>query len=174
MRTRVIPPDPRFCARDHWLLSVWIRRVQRMTFQDPRLGIFDCHCPDEQFCAPVHMYESVPLFALDAGTPSLVHAEHDHEGRGGFTVEANLDHVITNVVPDGILSLLDHAREGGGDVADPEALHTCPICLDDMTSNCELVETHCKHVFHIPCIVRWFKMSCTCPICRCGLLEDNI
>ncbi|OWM88864.1 hypothetical protein CDL15_Pgr020818 [Punica granatum] len=66
---------------------------------------------------------------------ALCTAEHDHEGRGGFTVEANLDHVITNVVPDGILRLLGHARDGGGGVADPEALYIGPICLDDMTNN---------------------------------------
>ncbi|PKI75119.1 RING-H2 finger protein ATL33-like [Punica granatum] len=95
------------------------------------------------------------------------------ESRGRFTVEANLDHIITDVVPATISRLLDHAREVK-DLADLEAVHTCPICLDDMTSGCKLIETHCKHVFHIPCIVRWFKMSPTCPICRFGLLEDGM
>ncbi|PKI54784.1 hypothetical protein CRG98_024798 [Punica granatum] len=145
MSTRVIPPNPRTYAHDHWLLSIWICRGQRMTFRDPRLGIFDCHHPDEEFRAPVHIdlcdhFSLVPLnkrleFIEHITMLALCTAEHDHEGRGGFTVEANLDHVITNVVPDGILRLLGHARDGGGGVADPEALYIGPICLDDMTNN---------------------------------------
>ncbi|OWM88862.1 hypothetical protein CDL15_Pgr020816 [Punica granatum] len=213
MITRVICPDgspPCSRASDHWTLSIWFRRVQRMIFRDPRLDVFDRHSPDEVFRAPVCMHEqhdSVPLSALDAGAPSsdswqtdlcdlfavngvpldkrrefleriTVLASRTSElckGRGWFTVEANLDHVITDVVPDAISMLPNHAKEGSGDVADPEALHTCPICLDYMTSDCKLVETRCKHIFHIRCIVRWFKTSCTCPICRCALLEeDNI
>ncbi|OWM88863.1 hypothetical protein CDL15_Pgr020817 [Punica granatum] len=92
---------------------------------------------------------------------------------GSCRVEANLDHIITDVVPDTISRLLCQAREGGEEVTNPEALHTCPICPNNMTGDCKLVETCCKHVFHIPCIVQWLKMSCTCPICRYRL-EDNI
>ena len=46
---------------------------------------------------------------------------------------------------------------------------TCPICMDDYTDNCFVLETECKHHFHKDCMERWTERNNTCPICRTKL-----
>ena len=31
----------------------------------------------------------------------------------------------------------------------------------------------CHHLFHQKCVVKWLKISCTCPSCRYELLTEN-
>lgn len=42
----------------------------------------------------------------------------------------------------------------------------CSICLEEIKENEELKKTRCNHIFHSECIIKWFKISNTCPICR--------
>ncbi|VBB29337.1 unnamed protein product [Acanthocheilonema viteae] len=41
----------------------------------------------------------------------------------------------------------------------------CQVCLDVLALN-ECSATRCGHTFHLRCIVRWFKNSRVCPVCR--------
>ena len=46
---------------------------------------------------------------------------------------------------------------------------TCPICLNDFTSNDKDVvclRNVCSHLFHKACIHRWIEQKHTCPICK--------
>ncbi|KAF2248293.1 hypothetical protein BU26DRAFT_520008 [Trematosphaeria pertusa] len=63
----------------------------------------------------------------------------------------------------------------------PSAEHVCPICCDEWDpSNNAIVATHCKHIFHRECLLRWFSNDAvgnfnTCPGCRAkcwGTAED--
>ena len=38
----------------------------------------------------------------------------------------------------------------------------CPICLDEVLE----VETDCKHLFHLKCVLVWCLSKKTCPFCR--------
>ena len=49
--------------------------------------------------------------------------------------------------------------------------HTsCPICFDDYTDNCFVLETECKHHFHEECLEKWTERNNTCPICRTNVI----
>lgn len=41
---------------------------------------------------------------------------------------------------------------------------TCSICLSESTDNIRLF---CSHSYCSPCIIRWYNIKQTCPICRC-------
>lgn len=41
---------------------------------------------------------------------------------------------------------------------------SCPICLEDFHSNEQVLVLPCFHIFHGPCILRWFKQSRECPV----------
>jgi len=60
----------------------------------------------------------------------------------------------------------------------------CPICMDNLftepsDSNSELLkspaptitimQTPCKHKFHIKCLQEWMKIKLECPFCRTGI-----
>jgi hypothetical protein len=61
----------------------------------------------------------------------------------------------------------------------------CAICQEDFPKelpnqdseeeeNCtKIVRLPCHHLFHRKCVVKWLKMSCTCPSCRYELLTEN-
>ncbi len=44
-----------------------------------------------------------------------------------------------------------------------EKIEDCGICLDDSG---ELIETGCKHIFHLHCLEQWFTHNEICPTCR--------
>ncbi|QCE12393.1 E3 ubiquitin-protein ligase [Vigna unguiculata] len=48
----------------------------------------------------------------------------------------------------------------------------CSICMEDLRFTHELSSTPCDHYFHHQCIVKWFKISYTCPICRYPILRS--
>jgi hypothetical protein len=43
----------------------------------------------------------------------------------------------------------------------------CIICMDAMDTQSNNVKLECRHRFHRACIVSWFKLKDTCPVCRC-------
>ena len=43
---------------------------------------------------------------------------------------------------------------------------TCSICLNDMVENTALATMQCGHKFHTNCLLRAFRTSDTCPLCR--------
>ncbi|KAL0710924.1 hypothetical protein Bca4012_017902 [Brassica carinata] len=44
----------------------------------------------------------------------------------------------------------------------------CRICLEDFASDAILVNTPCRHAFHLHCLRKW--IGNTCPICRRSLV----
>ena len=46
----------------------------------------------------------------------------------------------------------------------------CPICKEEFT---EGSKTHCGHVFHNECIVKWYSENDTCPMCRSNIPEED-
>jgi hypothetical protein len=46
-------------------------------------------------------------------------------------------------------------------------LNECSICLE--TNNYKIIKTNCNHEFHEECLIKWTKISKTCPICRKNL-----
>ena len=57
-------------------------------------------------------------------------------------------------------------------------MEECAICLNEIKGVYK--KTKCNHIFHEECIVKWYKVSHRCPLCRnsvfnikCDELEDN-
>jgi len=42
----------------------------------------------------------------------------------------------------------------------------CAICIEDIVIGQNIIKMDCKHIFHSDCILRWFRESLCCPICR--------
>ncbi|KAK9729175.1 Ring finger domain [Popillia japonica] len=51
---------------------------------------------------------------------------------------------------------------------------SCIICSDILTPSAEIHTTHCGHLFHYVCLIKWIERSCTCPQCRCKISEKTI
>jgi hypothetical protein len=47
----------------------------------------------------------------------------------------------------------------------------CPICLDTISTNKNIVITNCGHTFHCICLMK--TNSYLCPCCRTKIIEDN-
>ena len=41
----------------------------------------------------------------------------------------------------------------------------CSVCLEDMTSNSNIVALECAHIYHEECIKKWLKKNSVCPVC---------
>ena len=50
---------------------------------------------------------------------------------------------------------------------------TCPICLEQ-TSATPWVETHCGHLMHRTCALKWLKRKRSCPCCRAPIVDRRI
>lgn len=50
----------------------------------------------------------------------------------------------------------------------------CPVCFETVSSQNTSVSKRlsCGHSFHIDCILRWFKESDSCPVCRTNQEDD--
>ncbi len=53
---------------------------------------------------------------------------------------------------------------GYGESEDPDV--KCSICLEGYKHGEFIVKLQCKHFFHPHCILQWFKMNGSCPICK--------
>ncbi|GMH30229.1 hypothetical protein Nepgr_032072 [Nepenthes gracilis] len=49
---------------------------------------------------------------------------------------------------------------------DDEDGEECAICIDEIDDGGACVETSCRHLFHLPCILRWLADNESCPLCR--------
>lgn len=50
----------------------------------------------------------------------------------------------------------------------------CPICQEDYeTVGSVVTRLPCRHLFHEPCIAKWFKQHNTCPACRFEMPTDD-
>lgn len=120
-----------------------------------------------------------PLHAILASLMNPGAAAH---GDAVYTQEA-LDRVITQLME-------QHQSSGAAPPAPREAIEKlplkkadekmvgvegkagCPVCMEDVVLNDEVVELPCKHWFHEECAKSWLKEHNTCPICRKPISED--
>jgi len=49
----------------------------------------------------------------------------------------------------------------------------CSVCQCEFELDEEVVKLPCDHLFHSDCILPWFKMNNSCPVCRFELPTDN-
>lgn len=49
----------------------------------------------------------------------------------------------------------------------------CTVCQCEFELDEEAVKLPCSHTFHSDCILPWFKMNNSCPVCRHELPTDN-
>jgi hypothetical protein len=52
-------------------------------------------------------------------------------------------------------------------------LGECCICYKELFLEANHIVTECKHLFCIKCILKWYNLSNTCPICREELYENT-
>ena len=55
-----------------------------------------------------------------------------------------------------------------------EPITTCPISMEDFQVGdvlCEIIG--CRHVFKRPALMRWFRRSSQCPVCRYDLFTNT-
>ena len=54
---------------------------------------------------------------------------------------------------------------------------TCPICLDEIKKDMEIILLNCNHGFHVECIMNWIKNDIVknrhCPICNTNFKENQ-
>ena len=48
----------------------------------------------------------------------------------------------------------------------------CPVCLEVIDGEKNIVVTNCGHIFHATCIFMNMRVSSSCPICRTELIPD--
>jgi hypothetical protein len=58
------------------------------------------------------------------------------------------------------------------DPTDERPQKECCFCLEEYSSDCQIVRTPCQHLMHRACLSRWLQQSHVCPICR-GELEEG-
>ena len=61
-----------------------------------------------------------------------------------------------------------HAAAAEVRLQEPQEIHECSICLDEISSN-KLQTTQCGHHFHKDCLDNWRRMKNSCPNCRHNL-----
>jgi Ring finger domain len=55
-----------------------------------------------------------------------------------------------------------------------EVNRQCVCCLEDITVNSKAARLPCAHLFHVPCLLPWLHLHCTCPVCRYELPTDDV
>ncbi|KAH0973919.1 hypothetical protein GBA52_015818 [Prunus armeniaca] len=51
-------------------------------------------------------------------------------------------------------------------VFDGEVDYQCVVCMEEMVRGDQVTCLPCSHVFHGNCVIKWLKLSHTCPVCR--------
>ncbi|CAD8176416.1 unnamed protein product [Paramecium pentaurelia] len=50
----------------------------------------------------------------------------------------------------------------------------CAICLDPLSNKQPILQTICKHIYHVKCIEKWLEKNQFCPFCRFDLKIENL
>lgn len=134
------------------------------------------HSPGERGANP---FEANPFAAL---LTSLLNPGAAVHGDAVYTQEA-LDRVITQLME-------QHQSSGAAPPAPAEEIAklplkkadekilgaegkaACPVCMEDVVLDDEVLELPCKHWFHEECAKSWLNEHNTCPICRKPISED--
>lgn len=62
----------------------------------------------------------------------------------------------------------DHAKKDNkGEIEYP----SCSICLLEVNKGENTILVPCGHMYHEPCILKWFEVNNRCPVCRFDLIE---
>ena len=49
----------------------------------------------------------------------------------------------------------------------------CAVCQDEFEKGPQVKETPCKHVYYDKCLLPWFELHNSCPVCRYELLTED-
>ena len=50
----------------------------------------------------------------------------------------------------------------------------CPVCLEDLDEESDIITTKCNHKFHKECLNKWQEDNSSCPMCRSDILNEYI
>ncbi|KAG6538151.1 hypothetical protein ZIOFF_003262 [Zingiber officinale] len=50
---------------------------------------------------------------------------------------------------------------------------SCSICLEDFGTATPVLAMPCSHLFHVACLKKWLEQSCSCPLCRFSLPQEQ-
>ncbi|KAG6538189.1 hypothetical protein ZIOFF_003301 [Zingiber officinale] len=64
------------------------------------------------------------------------------------------------------------AVEGLKMVMDEES-DSCSICLENLGITAPMLAMPCSHLFHPGCLKKWLERSCSCPLCRFSLPQEQ-
>ncbi|KAG6538187.1 hypothetical protein ZIOFF_003299 [Zingiber officinale] len=54
-----------------------------------------------------------------------------------------------------------------------EESDSCSICLEDLGMTAPVLAMLCDHLFHPGCLKKWLEQSCSCPLCRFSLPQEQ-
>ncbi|XP_042416721.1 calsequestrin-2-like [Zingiber officinale] len=54
-----------------------------------------------------------------------------------------------------------------------EESDSCSICLEDFGMTAPVLAMLCGHLFHPGCLKKWLEQSCSCPLCRFSLPQEQ-
>jgi len=49
----------------------------------------------------------------------------------------------------------------------------CAVCKETLSVDEEAKQLPCDHLYHADCITPWLRIRSSCPLCRCGIVEDE-
>jgi len=70
-----------------------------------------------------------------------------------------------------VLSRLPRINWGPAQPGQEDRDEECCLCLDEYKDEEEVLELHCRHVFHEACLGPWLVKSLTCPMCKRDLSQ---
>ncbi|KAG6538121.1 hypothetical protein ZIOFF_003232 [Zingiber officinale] len=65
--------------------------------------------------------------------------------------------------------------DGGGGLktVDAEEPDSCSICLEDFEMAAPVLTMPCSYLFHAACLKKWLEQSCSCPLYRFSLPQEE-
>ncbi|KAI3824105.1 hypothetical protein L1987_05554 [Smallanthus sonchifolius] len=107
------------------------------------------------------------------------------DGEEGFVYTPEFDTLLGQFVetvralrgsPPAAKSLIDNlplVELKKGDEEEDDSV-ICAVCKDEILMEERVAQLPCKHHYHGECIVRWFSIRNTCPVCRFELPTDDV
>lgn len=94
-----------------------------------------------------------------------------------FLDENHVDHPVWFITSAGLQQSIINSitvckyRRGDGLIEGTE----CSVCLNEFREGETLrLLPKCSHAFHIPCIDTWLRSHTNCPLCRAGIVSNNV